>query len=37
MSNGFKPRMDLAGIDRPDLAEAVTREVYGWAGLTAPH
>src|SRR5579872_1322204 len=36
MSNGFKPRMDLAGIDRPDLVDAVTREIYGWAGLTPP-
>ena len=36
MSNGFKPRMDLAGIDRPDLVEAVTREIYDWAGLTPP-
>jgi hypothetical protein len=37
MSNGFRPRMDLAGIDRPDLVEAVTREIYDWAGLTPPH
>jgi hypothetical protein len=36
MSGGFKPRLDLAGIDRPDLVEALTREVYGWAGLTPP-
>jgi SnoaL-like protein len=36
MSGGYKPRMDLAGIDRPDLVEALTREVYGWAGLVPP-
>jgi len=37
MSGGYKPRMDLAGVDRPDLIEALTREVFGWAGLTSPH
>jgi hypothetical protein len=36
MSGGYKPRMDLAGIDRPDLVDALTREVYGWAGLVPP-
>jgi hypothetical protein len=36
MSGGYKPRMDLAGIDRPDLVGALTREVYGWAGLVPP-
>ena len=36
MSGGYKPRPDLAGIDRPDLVDALTREVYGWAGLTPP-
>jgi hypothetical protein len=36
MSGGYKPRMDLAGVDRPDLVEALTREIYGWAGLTPP-
>jgi hypothetical protein len=36
MSGGYKPRLDLAGVDRPDLVEALTREVYGWAGLTPP-
>ena len=37
MSAGFPVRDDLAGIDRPDLVEALTSEVYGWAGLTPPH
>jgi hypothetical protein len=36
MSGGYKARLDLAGVDRPDLVEALTREVYGWAGLTPP-
>jgi SnoaL-like domain len=36
MSGGYKPRLDLAGVDRPDLVDALTREVYGWAGLTPP-
>jgi hypothetical protein len=36
MSGGYKARKDLAGIDRPDLVDAVTREVYDWAGLTPP-
>ena len=36
MSGGYKPRMDLAGVDRPDLVETLTREVYGWAGLVPP-
>jgi hypothetical protein len=37
MSGGYKARMDLAGIDRPDLVEALTREIYSWAGLAPPH
>ncbi len=37
MSGGYKPRMDLAGIDRPDLVNALTGEIYGWAGLAPPH
>jgi hypothetical protein len=37
MSGGYKPRMDLAGVDRPDLVAALTREVYTWAGLAPPH
>ena len=36
MSGGYKARLDLAGVDRPDLVDALTREVYGWAGLTPP-
>jgi hypothetical protein len=26
----------LAGVDRPDLVDALVREIYGWAGLTPP-
>ena len=36
MSGGFPVRNDLAGVDRPDLVEALTREVYEWAGLPPP-
>jgi len=36
-SNGFPVRNDLAGVDRPDLVNALTDEVYSWAGLTPPH
>jgi SnoaL-like domain len=36
MSSGFPVRNDLAGVDRPDLVDALTGEVYGWAGLTPP-
>lgn len=36
MSGGYKPRTDLAGVDRPDLVDALTREIYGWAGLAPP-
>jgi SnoaL-like domain len=36
MSGGYKARNDLAGIDRPDLVHALTREVYDWAGLPPP-
>lgn len=35
-SGGFPVRSDLAGIDRPDLVDALTREIYGWAGLAPP-
>ena len=35
-SGGFPVRNDLAGVDRPDLVDALTREIYGWAGLTPP-
>jgi hypothetical protein len=33
-SNGFP--VSLAGIDRPDLVNALFHEIYGWAGLTPP-
>src|SRR5262249_53089267 len=33
-SGGFPVRNDLAGVDRPDLVDALAREIYGWAGLT---
>ena len=36
MSAGFPVRDDLAGVDRPDLVDALIGEVYGWAGLTPP-
>jgi SnoaL-like domain len=36
MSGGYQARKDLAGVDRPDLVDAVTREVYGWAGIMPP-
>ena len=36
MYGGFPVRNDLAGVDRPDLVDAVTGEVYAWAGLTPP-
>lgn len=33
---GFPVRDNLAGDDRPDLVEALTNEIYGWAGLVPP-
>jgi len=36
-SGGFPVRNDLAGVDRPDLVDALIREIYGWAGLMPPH
>jgi hypothetical protein len=36
-SNGFPVRNDLAGVDRPDLVNALADEVYSWAGLAPPH
>jgi len=36
-SNGFPISNDLAGIDRPDLVNALVHEIYGWARLTPPH
>ena len=35
-SGGFPVPNDLAGIDRPDLVDALVREIYGWAGLPLP-
>jgi hypothetical protein len=35
-AGGFPVRNDLAGVDRPDLVDALMREIYGWAGLTPP-
>jgi hypothetical protein len=35
-SSGFPVPNDLPGIDRPDLVDALVREVYGWAGLPVP-
>ena len=33
---GYPVRNDLAGVDRPDLVDALVREIYGWAGLASP-
>ena len=30
---GYVPSQDLAGEDRPETAEAMIAEVYGWAGI----
>jgi hypothetical protein len=35
-AGGFPVRNDLAGIDRPELVDALMREIYGWAGLVPP-
>ena len=35
-SRGFPVPEDLPGIDRPDLVDALVREVYDWAGLSVP-
>src|SRR5262249_14462851 len=35
-SAGYQVRNDLAGVDRPDLVDALVHEIYGWAGLTPP-
>lgn len=35
-AGGFPVRNDLAGVDRPDLVDALLREIYGWVGLTPP-
>lgn len=34
--SGFSVPNDLPGIDRPDLVDALVREIYGWAGLAVP-
>jgi hypothetical protein len=34
--SGFPVPNDLPGIDRPDLVDALVREIYGWAGLAVP-
>ncbi len=36
-SGGFPVPNDLAGVDRPDLVEALLLEIYGWASLMPPH
>jgi len=33
---GFTIDSQLAGEDRPDLVEALNRELFGWAGLPVP-
>ena len=35
-SAGYAVPNDLAGVDRPDLVDALVCEIYGWAGLTPP-
>ena len=35
-SVGYPVPNDLAGVDRPDLVDALVREIYGWAALTPP-
>jgi hypothetical protein len=30
---GYKVDAELAGVDRPELTEALMQDVYGWAGL----
>lgn len=35
-SGRFPVRNALAEVDRPDLVDALVREIYGWAGLTPP-
>jgi hypothetical protein len=36
-SGGFPVPNNLAGVDRPDLVDALVSEIYDWAGLTPPH
>ena len=35
-NQGFRIDSDLPGVDRPDLVEALNREIFGWAGLPVP-
>jgi hypothetical protein len=35
-AGGFPVPNDLAGVDRPDLVDALLLEIYGWTGLTPP-
>ena len=35
-SVGYPVPNDLAGVDRPNLVDALVREIYGWAGLPPP-
>ncbi len=35
-SQGFQVNSELAGIDRPDLVQALNHEIFGWAGLPFP-
>jgi hypothetical protein len=35
-SGGFPVPNDLAGVDRPDLVDALVGEIYDWAGLSLP-
>lgn len=35
-SQGYDIDSNLAGEDRPELVEALNREIFGWAGLQVP-
>jgi hypothetical protein len=35
-NQGFNIDSDLPGDDRPDLVEALNKEIFGWAGLAVP-
>jgi SnoaL-like domain len=35
-SQGFMIESGLAGEDRPDLVDALNRELFGWAGMVVP-
>ena len=36
-SRGFEVDSNLPGEDRPELVEALNREIFSWAGLPAPN